>query len=71
MCRKAEFYLAFTLPEQAVAQQHNANQPTDTFQQDGCSFMNRLVEEYCNVNQDSYAYNTRSKRRVVEEVTPN
>ena len=32
--------------------------------------MNHLVEEHCNVNHDSYAYNTRSKRRVVEDVTP-
>ena len=56
--------------ERVVTQQHNANQPTNTFQQDDFSFMNHLVEEHCNVNHDSYAYNTRSKRRVVEEVTP-
>ena len=32
--------------------------------------MNRLMEEHCNVNQDSCAYNIKSKRRVVEEITP-
>ena len=44
-------------------------QPTDTFYWDGFSFMNHIVEEYCNVNQDSCAYNTRSKRKNMEEVT--
>ena len=29
-----------------------------------------MVEEHGDVNQDSSTYNTRSKRRVVEEVSP-
>ena len=32
--------------------------------------MNCLVEEHGNVNQDSCAYNTRSKKRAMEEVSP-
>ena len=32
--------------------------------------MNCLVEEHGNVNQDSHAYNTKIKRRAVEEVAP-
>ena len=38
--------------------------------QGDCSFMNHLVEEHCNVNQDSIAHNTRSKRRAMEDATP-
>ena len=36
--------------------------------------MNHLVEEHGNVNQDSGAYNTRNKKRAMEEMasqTPN
>ena len=32
--------------------------------------MNHQVEEYCNVNQDFIAHNTRSKRRDIEDMTP-
>ena len=32
--------------------------------------MNYQVEEHCNVNQDSIAHNTRSKRRIIEDVSP-
>ena len=70
MCQKTKYFLALTLLEQAVAQQHNANQPIDTFQKASCSFMNCLVEEHCNLNQDSCACNIRRKRRAIEYVTP-
>ena len=38
--------------------------------QGDCSFMNHQIEEQCNVNQDSIAHNTRSKRRATKDATP-
>ena len=33
-------------------------------------WLDHLMEEHCNVNQDSIAHNTRRKRRAIEDATP-
>ena len=65
MCQKAESYMALTVQEPAAKQSHKENQLKDAShmqRRDDFSFMNHQVEENCNVNQDSIAHNTRSKR---------
>ena len=73
MCQKTESYLALTIQEPATRQSYKEGQFKDASYMQGqgdCSFMNHHVEEQCNVNQDSIAHNTRSKRRAIEDATP-
>ena len=73
MCQKAESYLALTIQEPAAGQPYKEVQFKEasyTQGQGDSSFMNHQVEEHSNVNQDSIAHNTRSKRRAIEDATP-
>lgn len=73
MCQKAESYLPLTVQEPTARQSYKEDQSKGasyTQGQDDCSFMNHQVEEHCNVNQDSIAHNTRSKRRAMEDAPP-
>ena len=73
MCQKFESYMALTIQEPAAGPSYKEDQFKDASYMQGqgdCSFMNHLVEEHCNVNQDSIAHNTRRKRRAMEDATP-
>ena len=72
MCQKAESYMAVTIQEPVIGPSYKEDQFKDVSNMQGqgdCSFMNHLVEEHCNVNLDSIAHNTRSKRRAMEDAT--
>ena len=65
--------MALTIQEPTIQPSYKEDQFKDasSMQRQGdCSFMNHLVEEHCNANQDSIAHNTRSKRRAIEDATP-
>ena len=65
--------MALTVQEPIAKQSYQGGQSKDASYiqgHDDCSFMNHQVEEHCNVNQDSIAHNTRSKRRAMEDDIP-
>ena len=73
MIQKAESYLSLTIQEPTIGQPYKKDQFKDASyiqRQGDCSFMNHLMEEHCNVNHDSIAQKTRSKRRAIEDATP-
>ena len=68
-----QLYLSLTTQEPIVGKSYNVSQHKDAShlqQQSDCFFMNHQVEEHCYVNQDSISHKTRSKRRVIEDITP-
>lgn len=73
MCQKAESYMALTVQEPAAKQSYKEDHPKEASYiqgRDDCSFMNHQVGEHCNVNQDSIAHNTRSRKRAMEHAAP-
>ena len=73
MCQKAESYMALTVQEPAAKQPYKEDHTKEASyiqRQGDCSFMNHQMEEHCNVNQDSVAHNTRSKKRAMEHAAP-
>ena len=65
--------MTLIVQEPAAKQSYKEDHPKEASYMQGhddCSFMNHQEGEHCNVNQDSIAHNTRSKRGAMEDPTP-